>query len=805
MISAAGAPPPTLDRYEIHDVLGEGAMGVVYRAEQLVPVRRSVALKVLKASANSPDVLQRFETERQSLAMMEHPGIATILDAGATDDGRPYFAMELVDGTPVVEFCDTALSTVEERLSLFVEVCRAVQHAHVKGVIHRDLKPSNILVADVDGRPEPRVIDFGIAKATDSLRQQELSRTRDGQMLGTPAYMSPEQVDASDDIDSRTDVYSLGMVLYELLAGALPFGSGDSTKWAFWATRLTTDPPPPSQRIASEGNAAGSVTEARRTTPAQLQRKLRGDLDWIVTKSLERDRDRRYATPSNLADDLERVLANEPILGRGASTLYRAGKFVRRNRVAVAFAATVFLGTVGVAVTTSVQADRVATARDLAQSRQGQAEDLVSYMVGELADQLEEVGRLDLMDSTMVVVGEYFAAVDESELSDHELFRRAQAVQQIGVVRADQGDWDAAREALHSALAMYRGLADRDPTNSEWQLGLGEGLFYVGFAHRSIGAGDSALAYFEAYRDVAERNAALRPDDPLWEQELASTATNLALQRRTNGDIEGVAAALSDALEAKQSLLRAAPDDPDRKYTVAQGHFNLAVAFEDVGRDAEALVEFERGLQLKRELMDAEPLNAPYVTRLVASLGRTARLTHTMGDAAEALALAREMLELAVSQRERDPENVRWSLEAASARMYLGLLDPDRRSELDEAITSLQALTRTFPEHNQIPISYARALFFRGQLAPTHETAELRNAVAVLDAYLARRPGHAAATENRARSLLELGIRLDAAGRTAEAREVWRDGRSSVTRFEESRSSSMRSLISELDTRLSDF
>ncbi|MGD8930581.1 MAG: tetratricopeptide repeat protein, partial [Lysobacterales bacterium] len=328
--------------YRIAELIAVGGMGEVYRAAQLQPLKREVALKVVKAGMDTRQVLRRFENERQALALMSHPGIARVYDAGSTPAGRLFFAMELVGGKPITEFCDARRLTLPERLELFQLVCDAVQHAHQKGIIHRDLKPSNILVEELDGRARPKIIDFGIAKvvAIDSAGQR--ATTRIGQPVGTPEYMSPEQADPGVDIDTRTDVYSLGLVLYELLAGEHPF---DTEKLRSMAPREVythlrdTEPERPSTRVAR----SSEVAAARRCEPATLQRNLAGDLDWIVAKALEKEPERRYASASELAADVGRHLQDEPVLAGSPSRTYRARKFARRHRLPVATAAAVVL------------------------------------------------------------------------------------------------------------------------------------------------------------------------------------------------------------------------------------------------------------------------------------------------------------------------------------------------------------------------------------------------------------------------------------------------------------------------------
>src|SRR5499427_4902678 len=332
--------PTSIGPYRLLKELGIGGMGQVWLAEQSEPVRRQVALKLIRAGMYDAATVQRFKAERQSLAIMDHPAIAKVFDAGTTPAGQPYLVMEYVDGLPITDYCDSKKLTIRERLQLFIRVCEGVQHAHQKAIIHRDLKPSNVLVVEIDGKPMPRIIDFGLAKAATPLTPGETLLTQVGAFLGTPGYMSPEQADPEiRDIDTRTDVYSLGAVLYELLTGFLPF---DAAEWKrqrpeeFLRKLRESDPPQPSKRVSSNKDRTTSNGEARNTHPKQLTMLLRGDLDWITMKALEKDRERRYATPSAVEADIDNHLQNRPVTARAASLSYRAHKYVRRHAAAVA-------------------------------------------------------------------------------------------------------------------------------------------------------------------------------------------------------------------------------------------------------------------------------------------------------------------------------------------------------------------------------------------------------------------------------------------------------------------------------------
>jgi eukaryotic-like serine/threonine-protein kinase len=376
-VKTPGEGPGTLiGNYKLRELIGEGGFGSVFLAEQERPVRRRVALKIIKLGMDTRTVVARFEQERQALAVMDHPNIARVLDAGATETGRPYFVMELVKGEPITKYCDKHSLTVDERLELFTQVCQAVQHAHTKGVIHRDIKPNNILVTVQDGRAVARVIDFGIAKATDHRLTEKTVFTEFRQLIGTPEYMSPEQAEGSLDIDTRTDVYSLGVLLYELLTGSTPFDGKDLRSAAYAEMQRIireVEPPRPSTRLQQSRETLANVAAQRRVEPARLGTIVRGELDWIVMKALDKDRSRRYATPGDLASDIRRHLSGEAVTAAPPTKFYRARKLVSRHKGLVVAASLVAGALMVGAVGTAAFAFREHRARGRAEEAEGQA------------------------------------------------------------------------------------------------------------------------------------------------------------------------------------------------------------------------------------------------------------------------------------------------------------------------------------------------------------------------------------------------------------------------------------------------
>jgi hypothetical protein len=436
-----------LGRYKLLQKIGEGGCGVVYLAEQEEPVRRQVALKVIKLSMDTKSVIARFEAERQALAMMDHPNIARVLDAGATETGRPFFVMELVRGTRITKYCDENNLDTVQRLKLFIQVCRAIQHAHQKGVIHRDIKPSNILVSLHDGVPVPKVIDFGIAKATEGRLTNNTMFTAVEQFVGTPAYMSPEQADISGlDVDTRSDIYSLGVLLYELLTGRTPFDTTVLMQSGLDEMRRTLrekDPQLPSTMITSLQRTELTLTAGqRRTEPPKLISQIKGDLDWIVMKALEKDRNRRFDTANGLALDIQRYIESEPVLARPPSRLYRFKKLVLRNKIVFAASGAVALALlIGLGMSTWLFF-RELDAREREAQLRAEAEDRAKTTQAEMFVSQRKFEDADAMLNQV------------KNFPLNPTLDCASALRSVGEWQALQGRWKPARERYSALVKM---------------------------------------------------------------------------------------------------------------------------------------------------------------------------------------------------------------------------------------------------------------------------------------------------------------------------------------------------------------
>jgi serine/threonine protein kinase/tetratricopeptide (TPR) repeat protein len=661
-LPASAAPPErpgeVIGPYKLLEQIGEGGMGTVWVAEQQQPVRRRVALKLIKPGMDSRQVVARFEAERQALALMDHPNIAKVLDAGTTGGGRPFFVMEYVQGVPVTQYCDELHLSIRERLELFVPVCQAVQHAHQKGVIHRDLKPSNVLVAVQDGRPVPKVIDFGVAKALHTKLADRTLYTEIGAVIGTFEYMAPEQAELSAlDIDTRADVYALGVLLYELLTGSTPL-TRQRVKAAALAEVLRIikeeEPPKPSTRLTASQEAVTSLAAKRRTEPRRLSAELRGELDWIVMRALEKDRTRRYETANGLARDIQRHLADEPVEARPASAGYRFRKFARRNRGRVTAAAVVLLALVGGVIGTTWQAvrarqaeaaaraewDRAEAARARADRNFQKARAAVENYLQKVADNPDlknNPNSHDLRKQLLAAALPFFEEFVREKSDDPQVrFDQGRAYFQLARVRGEMGEHEAAIRDYASARDIYARLAADFPAAPDYRHDLAKCYLGLGGLLKEVGKLAEAEAAWRRASAIQEKLVADFPTVPDYRSDLAKGHHNLGDLLNHSGKRAGADAEFRRALAIYETLAADFPAAPDYRNGQAASHHALGMLLRGLGKRAEAEAEFRRALAIYETLAADFPAVPEYRNRLARSLGALGGMLITLGRQAEA-------------------------------------------------------------------------------------------------------------------------------------------------------------------------
>jgi non-specific serine/threonine protein kinase/serine/threonine-protein kinase len=809
-------------------------MGAVYLAEQAAPLRRRVAVKVIKLGMDTREVVARFEGERQMLAMMSHPSIATVFEAGATERGRPYFVMEYVEGSRITEYCDGERLTVPERLELFLQVCGAVQHAHQKGIIHRDLKPSNVLVEARDGGdPTPKVIDFGVAKATGPGVPERTLLTRRGAWIGTPAYMSPEAAwGTALEADSRTDIYALGVLLYELLCGTLPFDPDRlhrATEEEVRRILREEEPPPPSQRLAGLGEAAQEVARRRGTDPAALGRRLRGDLDWIVMRAMEKDRSRRYASVSELAADLLRHLHDQPVAAGPPGAAYRLRKLVRRHKLAVAAAAAVLLALLlGIAGTTAglLQARAAErTARQEARTAQAVSDFLVGLFevsdpgeargntitareilddgAREIRDELEEeptvqarlLGTMGTVYRKLGLYGDAAPLLEDSvriqeSRAGADPAELARALKDLGTLEVELGRYQRGRELLERGLKTLREAPATD------EAVLAEILKELAVLYYFTGDPDRAEPLYQESLEIARR--VLGPEDPLvaW---VLNDLGNIARDREEYAEAEGL---FRRSLQIHETLY--GPVHPyvannlnnlansyqyqgeyelalplrERAQAIyekvlglnhrlyALGLTNLALLHQDLGAFQEAEELYLQALEARERAL------GPDHADVAVSLYHLAGLYRDQGRYERAEPLYERALEVGETALGRESSLVGIVLHGF-AGLYRATGDPVRSESLLRR--ALDVLQQAFdPRHSRVTTALAalgEVLVRQGR----HEEAEalFARALAVQRDLHARHPEDRLRRADLATSLLGLGRLHQARGEIEEARRCW--------------------------------
>lgn len=665
--------------YRLLQKIGEGGMGTVWMAEQDEPVRRRVAVKLIRGDIGSSDAISRFEAERQALAMMDHHNIARVLDAGTTDSGNPYFVMELVTGATITQYCDRNRLSIRDRLQLLISVCKAVQHAHQKGIIHRDLKPSNVLITLSEGEPVAKVIDFGLAKALKTQTQltDRTLFTQFGQIVGTVQYMSPEQAQMNSlDVDTRTDIYSLGVMLFELLTGTTPLDKATvGRKGLDQVLRIIReqDPPRPSHRLSASGDAVTVIGEQRRIEPSKLQQILRGELDWIVMKSLEKDRARRYETANSLADDLQRYLNDEAIEARPPSTAYRIGKFVRKNRAVVGVVGGVtasllvgLVGTIWFAIEANDQRKRAELEQQISASalageriaKQNAEENLaVAQAQRQRADQAYQHAR-DAVD-------EFFTKVSESQLAN---------------IPAAQG---LRQELLNDAGKYYEQFLEMHQDDPDTLVELAAARFRIAQINvgRDINSASKAVMSINAGLDILDQLLAADLEPDSW----GSFDEGIYRGRlRSDPDDEGgrlptivamlILPTAVRACENWEELVRRNPNSAGMKNDLA-GLYNARGLMQHSAQQTRpAIASYKQAIKLWEELLQLDRENVNYQMDLALAHANIGFVHITNGDTGKAIESHQTTFEIQKKLADSENAKVIVSIDLAGTLRILGML-----------------------------------------------------------------------------------------------------------------------------------
>jgi serine/threonine protein kinase/tetratricopeptide (TPR) repeat protein len=795
-------------KYKLIEAVGEGGMGSVYMAQQTEPVKRAVAVKVIKAGMDSKAVLARFEAERQALAMMDHPNIAKVLDAGTTDGGRPFFVMELVKGAPITCYCDEHKLTPRQRLELFVPVCQAIQHAHQKGITHRDIKPSNVLVAMYDDRAVPKVIDFGVAKAAGPSLTDQTLMTGFGALVGTPEYMSPEQASLNNlDVDTRSDVYSLGVLLYELLTGSTPVDRKSLGKAALLEIlRIVreVEVPRPSAKLSTM-DTLPSVAANRGTEPARLSRLMKGELDWLVMKALEKDRTRRYETANGLARDIQRYLADEPVEARPPSASYLLRKFVTRNKVQVLAAIAVLLALIGGVIGTTYGLLRassanagLAQANDQLKQANGKIEmrynlaldAIKTFHTGVSEDFLLKQNKFkELRDRLLKSASDFYGKLRNLLDRENDFAARRELLQanfEVANLTDMVGRKEDALAAHLAVLAAREDLAKEPEADPETTLHVARSLTAVASLQRQVGKTDQAMGTYRKALGLLDNLT----DSPMAAARalLADCHTGLGLVLR---DSEPYAIATKahaehgQALTISQKLVDDHPDVADYLRRLAESHYNLATTSNLVQNKGEAEAEYRAAMALYGKLAHDHPALPNFRMKLADCKSGLGWRLLARGSAAEAEAELREGVKICRRLADDYPGVTDFRKNLADChndlwRLMLHLKRPvEQEAELREALTIQEKLVEEQPTVLDFRTG---VVLLRRNLATTLSRAGKSAAAEaeyrlIIDLYQKLANDYPRVTEYRAAAVgsrLDLGILLAQAGKPAAAEAEYR-------------------------------
>ncbi len=713
-------PGTVIGPYKLLQEIGEGGMGVVFMADQTHPVQRKVALKIIKPGMDSRQVIARFEAERQALALMDHPNIAKVLDAGTTGEpgasapggtppahaggspGRPYFVMELVKGIPITKYCDDNHLTPRERLELFIPVCHAVQHAHQKGIIHRDIKPSNVLVALYDGRPVPKVIDFGVAKATSQKLTERTMFTQFGQIIGTLEYMSPEQADLNQlDIDTRSDIYSLGVLLYELLTGTTPFERKRLREAAFdELLRIIREeePPKPSTRLSTTDELP-SIAANRKTEPRKLSGLVRGELDWIVMKALEKDRNRRYETANGFAMDIQRYLSDESVQACPPSAAYRFRKFARRNRASM-LTATLISGALVLGIVGSTwQAIRANRERDDAE-RARQAEAVQSGIAEQQRTEAEKQRKQAEANyrKARQAVDDFFTIVSEDKLLN------------------TPGVQSLRKELLETALVYYKEFIEQRADDPKVQAELAGAYFRVGAITDAIGSKDDALAAHGKAREIREKLASENPTVTEYQADLAWSYNMIGKLQHATGLSGEALRSYEKAHEIREKLARENPTVTEYGRDLAASFNNIGILLGATGQWAERYRADEKAREIREKLVHENPTVTQYRSDLAASYNNIGYLQSETGHSAAALSSHEKAREIREKLARENPLVTEYHQDLAGSYSNIGYV----QSKTGQSAAALSSHEKAREIHEKLAQENPAVTMYQNDLAASY-------------------------------------------------------------------------------------